>query len=148
MTIGIYFAHGSTGGVGKLALGHGGSTSCCHKPRDHLCGLCSIRVYSVSQAERAAASWEKLFSWLCWRHRRKHPLARAHFKSQLSFFNFFILYGSIVAEPVCSAGATGDMGSIPELGRSPGRGHGNPLQYSWASLVSQKVKNLPTMQEI
>ena len=25
---------------------------------------------------------------------------------------------------------TGDLGSIPGLGRSPGRGHGNPLQYS------------------
>ena len=24
----------------------------------------------------------------------------------------------------------GDLGSIPGLGRSPGRGHGNPLQYS------------------
>ena len=24
----------------------------------------------------------------------------------------------------------GDMGSIPESGRSPGEGHGNPLQYS------------------
>ena len=24
----------------------------------------------------------------------------------------------------------GDMGSIPGLGRSPGEGHGNPLQYS------------------
>ena len=24
----------------------------------------------------------------------------------------------------------GDLGSIPELGRSPGRGNGNPLQYS------------------
>ena len=23
------------------------------------------------------------------------------------------------------------MGSIPESGRSPGGGHGNPLQYSW-----------------
>ena len=23
-----------------------------------------------------------------------------------------------------------DLGSIPELGRSPGVGHGNPLQYS------------------
>ena len=23
-----------------------------------------------------------------------------------------------------------DIGLIPELGRSPGRGHGNPLQYS------------------
>ena len=25
---------------------------------------------------------------------------------------------------------TGDLGLIPELGRSPGGGHGNPLQYS------------------
>jgi len=25
----------------------------------------------------------------------------------------------------------GDLGLIPELGRSSGRGHGNPLQYSW-----------------
>ena len=24
----------------------------------------------------------------------------------------------------------GDTGSIPELGRSPGRGNGNPFQYS------------------
>ena len=23
-----------------------------------------------------------------------------------------------------------DLGSVPELGRSPGEGHGNPLQYS------------------
>ena len=26
---------------------------------------------------------------------------------------------------------------------SPGGGHGNPLQYSWTSLVAPKVKNLP-----
>ena len=31
----------------------------------------------------------------------------------------------------------GDPGLIPELGRSPGEGHGYPLQYSWASLVAQ-----------
>ena len=30
---------------------------------------------------------------------------------------------------------------IPELGRSPGEGIGYPLQYSWASLVAQLVKN-------
>ena len=29
-----------------------------------------------------------------------------------------------------SACNIGDLGSIPELGRSPGGGHGNPLQYS------------------
>ena len=30
----------------------------------------------------------------------------------------------------CSAENRGDMGLIPDLGRSPGGGHGNPLQYS------------------
>ena len=29
-----------------------------------------------------------------------------------------------------NAGAVRDLGSIPRLGRSPGGGHGNPLQYS------------------
>ena len=33
-------------------------------------------------------------------------------------------------ESVCIAGDTEDMGSIPESGRSPEGGHGNPLQYS------------------
>ena len=28
-----------------------------------------------------------------------------------------------------SACSTGDLGSIPGLGRSPGEGNGNPLQY-------------------
>ena len=35
--------------------------------------------------------------------------------------------GSDSKESSCNAG---DLGSIPELGRSPGEGHGNPLQYS------------------
>ena len=34
---------------------------------------------------------------------------------------------------------------IPGSGRSPGEGIGYPLQYSWASLVAQLVKNLPAM---
>ena len=35
--------------------------------------------------------------------------------------------GSVNKEPICNAG---ELGSIPGLGRFPGRGHGNPLQYS------------------
>ena len=42
---------------------------------------------------------------------------------------------------------TGDPGSIPESGSSPGEGIGFPLQYSWASLVTQMVKNPPAMWE-
>ena len=35
----------------------------------------------------------------------------------------------------------------PGLGRSAGEGIGYPLQYSWASLVAQLVKNPPAMRE-
>ena len=46
-----------------------------------------------------------------------------------------------------SAYNSGDPGSIPGSGRSPGDGTGYPLQYSWPSLVAQMVKNLPAMRE-
>ena len=36
----------------------------------------------------------------------------------------------VVKNPPAKAGDITDVGSVPELGRSPGRGHGNPLQYS------------------
>ena len=47
-------------------------------------------------------------------------------------------------ETTCTAGD----GLIPGSGRSPEEGIGYPLQYSWASLVAQRVKNPPTMWEI
>ena len=36
----------------------------------------------------------------------------------------------MVKNPPADAGDIRDMGSIPGSGRSPGGGHGNPLQYS------------------
>ena len=51
---------------------------------------------------------------------------------------------SVGKEYACNAG---DSGLIPGLGRSPGEGIGYPLQYSWASLVAQLVKNQPAMWE-
>ena len=49
---------------------------------------------------------------------------------------------SVGKESSCNAG---DPSSIPGSGRSVGEGIGYPLQYSWASLVVQLVKNLPVM---
>ena len=56
--------------------------------------------------------------------------------------------GSDNKEPACNSG---DPGSIPELGRSPGEGNGNPLQYSclenptdranWQAIVHGVLKN-------
>ena len=37
-------------------------------------------------------------------------------------------YSSVGKESACNAG---DPGSIPQLGRSPGEGNGNPPQYSY-----------------
>ena len=51
---------------------------------------------------------------------------------------------SVGKESACNAG---DPRSIPGSGRSPGEGVGYPLQYSWASLVAQLVKNPPSMWE-
>ena len=46
-----------------------------------------------------------------------------------------------------SAYNAGEPGLIPELGRFTGEVIGYPLQYSWASLVAQLVKNPPAMWE-
>ena len=51
---------------------------------------------------------------------------------------------SVGKESTCDAG---DPGSIPGSGRSAGEGIGSPLQYSWASLVAELVKNPPAMRE-
>ena len=51
---------------------------------------------------------------------------------------------SVGKESACNAG---DPGSIPGSRRSPGEGIGYPLQYFWASLVAQMVKNTAAMRE-
>ena len=51
---------------------------------------------------------------------------------------------SVGKESACNAG---DPSSIPGSGRSTGEGIGYPLQYSWASLVGQLVKNPSVMPE-
>ena len=53
--------------------------------------------------------------------------------------------------PPVNAGAVRDMGSIPGLGKSPGRGHCNPFQYScldnpmvrgaWKAMVYRVAKS-------
>ena len=53
-------------------------------------------------------------------------------------------HSSVGKESTCNAP---DPGSIPGLGRSAGEGTGHPLQYSWASLVAQLVKNPPAVRE-
>ena len=48
--------------------------------------------------------------------------------------------GSVVKNPSANAGDTRDVGPIPGLGRSPGVGNGNLLQYSWGFPSGSEVK--------
>ena len=64
--------------------------------------------------------------------------------------------GSVVKDPPANAGDVRDSGSILGLGRSPGEGNGNPLQYSclenpmdrgdWRATCSHK--DLDTTEEL
>ena len=66
--------------------------------------------------------------------------------TQLSDFTFTLGFpGSLAGKE--SASNAGDPGSIPGSESSPEEGIDYPLQYSWASLVAQMVKNLPAMRE-
>ena len=61
------------------------------------------------------------------------------------------LGGSVCEESTCNAGDTGDVSLIPGLGKAPGGGYGNPLQYSclenpmdrgaWQAMVNRVSKS-------
>ena len=65
-------------------------------------------------------------------------------RKQIMCQSFGFPDSSVGKESPCNAG---DPGLIPGLGRFPGEGIGYPLQYSWASLIAQLVKNMPAMWE-
>ena len=57
--------------------------------------------------------------------------------------------GLVDKESACNAGDTGDVGGlIPGLGRSPGDGHGNPLQYSCLENPMDKEAWWATVQRV
>ena len=78
------------------------------------------------------------------KHLRFHILIWKNFKDLQCLISVISQTDSLVGKE--SACNTGDPGSIPGLGRSAGEGIGYPLQYSWASLMAQLVKNPPSMQ--
>ena len=88
--------------------------------------------------------------------RRQQYLQRAGARAMMSsvsqkhpiIWNVFVILGltgsSAGKESACNAG---DPGLILGTGRSAGEGISYALQYSWASLVAQTIKNLPAMWE-
>ena len=80
--------------------------------------------------------WPTLLAWLG--------------SSPLSFWwTILRAQGYFISSSACKESAynSGDDSSIPGLGRFPGGGIGYLLQYSWASLVFQTVKNPSAVQE-
>ena len=64
--------------------------------------------------------------------------------AKLPYYSRYHLTSSAGKESTSNAG---DPGSIPGSGRSTGERIGYPFQYSWASLLAQMVKNLPSVEE-
>ena len=71
--------------------------------------------------------------------RRRNDLPQRELNSARMLLHFLLssldleppsYFASQVAQLVKNLPATRDLDSIPGLGRSPGGGHGNPLQYS------------------
>ena len=69
-----------------------------------------------------------------------------HFQIVIGLWKIFedIPGSSAGKESTCNAG---DPSWIPGSESSPGEGIDYPLQYSWAFLVVQMVKNLPSLWE-
>ena len=102
------------------------------------------RTWACSQVGNVGwqgMSWlkEKSFFYCCCHWSIAFPI----FYINICIFGAFPS-SSAGKESFCNAG---NPGLIPGLGRSPGEGIGYPLQYSWASLVVQMVRNSPAMQE-
>ena len=100
---------------------------------------------------------DHIWELLTWKYIQTNNFIIMSLPQNLNFgtdnkYNYFLkgsFGASLIAqfgkESTCNAG---EPSSIPGLGRSAGEGIGYLLQYSWASLVAQLVKNPPAMQEI
>ena len=77
------------------------------------------------------------------------------FSNFLNIFTHAFPGGAVVKNPPANAGDARNMGLIPGLGRFPGAGNGNPLQYSrlensidigtWSAIVHGVTKELDTI---
>ena len=89
--------------------------------------LCKISLILI--VDSCWILWErKLHSIYCCGHLVGHQKPTSYYYSPNSHTGF--PSDSVIKNPPANAGDTGDVGSIPELGRSPGGGKGNPLQCS------------------
>ena len=130
------------------ASGEGSGTTCPRPPR-----LCRSVLYHPSVSTLSLRLWSpkdrnRIFlSSLCWQLHSAWNIVTAQLrviawmnKRQIPAYMLPIICCPsrqtqglprwLSKESVCQCGEAGDVGSVPELGRSPGGGHGNPLEYS------------------
>ena len=85
-----------------------------------------------------------LIGYSPWGHKESDTTERLQFTSLHCHLSRGFPNRSVGKDATCNAG---DPSSIPGLRRSPGKGIDYPLQYSWASLMAQLVKNPPAVWE-
>ena len=106
-------------------------------------------TYSLKpdKGHQVSSLWFLCFylSWPCSYINRAHSLGFVSCRiAPLMLYSMGFPYNSVSKESACNAG---DPSSIPGSGKSTREGVEDPLQYSWASLVAQLIKNLPAMKE-
>ena len=123
-------------GCGMVRLGENGKGQKKHKPKQKSSAPGPLSTPSLSlhlMPIQASGFFE------CQLGETKRKTRETH--HQFSSANFIVSFFKILAvtyflqlpggsEVKASASNAGDPGSIPGLGRSPGEGNGNPLQYS------------------
>ena len=82
-------------------------------------GVASFKIKQIGLAV-GSGSWAEAAWWWSWQCLGSCESRMRRYLSEISG-------GSDGKGPACNVG---DLGSIPGVGRSPGGGHGNPLQYS------------------
>ena len=96
--------------------------------RCHFCTVPQLGSVVSSRACRKSENSTKIRALKLWLLREKNSVKREERQEDIyTALGKCFPGGSDGKEPACNAG---DLGSVPGLGRSPGGGNGNSLQYS------------------
>ena len=88
-----------------------------------------------------------------WRDPKKNYPVEHNVKENDNYYYYFFTVTKCPQwlsgqESACNAGDAGDAGLIPGLGRSPGGGHGNPLQYPCLEIPMDRGAWQATIQRV
>ena len=137
-------------------------TKCCSRPcstHSRYC-CCCVVPGPVPHIQGTSAFIKKGHCLWWWEVDRMQWASAIHPSSLLKSFIYSLDFpdGSVDKEPTCSAGNAGDAGSILGSGRSPGGGHGNPLQHTclenlmdrgnWQTAVHGVTKSQTRLQRL